>query len=321
MKEKTRADGPPLLKRRIVRELNYNGQLYILLLPAILYFLVFCYFPMYGVQIAFKNFNPVLGIEGSRFVGLKYFIRFFNSYQFSIIIKNTLILSLYNIFAGFPIAIILAIIINQMRRRRLKSFLQTVAFAPHFISIPAMVGIIIIMLAPGTGILYKLISSVIGKDPGVILGNPKVFSSIYAWSGIWQNMGWESIIYTAVLTSINPELYQAADIDGAGKFRKILSIDLPALMPTAITMLILNCGKMLSVGFEKVFLMQNSIEPERLRGDFNLCLQGGTGGSRLQLLHRDQPIQFRDQFDRPDRGESFREKNERGKSVVVHDEE
>lgn len=259
MKEKTRADGPSLLKRRLVRELNYNGQLYVLLLPAILYFLVFCYFPMYGVQIAFKNFSPILGIEGSKFVGLKYFVRFFNSYQFSIIIKNTLILSLYNIFAGFPIAIILAIIINQMRRRRLKSFLQTVAFAPHFISIPAMVGIIIIMLAPGTGILYKLISSVIGKDAGVILGNPKVFSSIYAWSGIWQNMGWESIIYTAVLTSINPELYQAADIDGAGKFRKILSIDLPALMPTAITMLILNCGKMLSVGFEKVFLMQNSM--------------------------------------------------------------
>ena len=259
MKEKTRAGNLPLLKRRLVRELNYNGQLYVLLLPAVLYFLVFCYFPMYGVQIAFKNFNPVLGIEGSRFVGLKYFVRFFNSYQFSIIIKNTLVLSLYNIFASFPIAIILAIVINQMRRRRLKSFLQTVAFAPHFISIPAMVGIIIIMLAPGTGILYKLISSVIGRDAGVILGNPKVFSSIYTWSGIWQNMGWESIIYTAVLTSINPELYQAADIDGAGKFRKILSIDLPALMPTAITMLILNCGKMLSVGFEKVFLMQNSM--------------------------------------------------------------
>lgn len=259
MNDSTKIKDSTLLKKKIVRELGFNGQLYLLLLPAILYFIIFCYFPMYGVQIAFKSFNPVLGIAGSKFVGFKYFIRFFKSYQFSIVIKNTLILSLYYIFAGFPIAIILALVINQMKRKRLKGFLQTVAFAPHFISIPAMVGIIIIMLAPGTGILNKLVSAIIGKDAGVILGNPRVFSSIYVWSGVWQNMGWESIIYTAVLTSINPELYQAADIDGAGKFRKILSIDLPALMPTAITMLILNCGKMLSVGFEKVFLMQNSM--------------------------------------------------------------
>lgn len=214
---------------------------------------------MYGVQIAFKNFNPVLGIQGSKFVGFKYFIRFFNSYQFSIIIKNTLILSLYYLIADFPIPIILAIVINQMKQRHLKGFLQTVAFAPHFISVPAMVGIIIILLAPDTGLLNRVISTLIGKDAGVILGYPKIFSSIYVWSGIWQNMGWESIIYTAVLTSINPELYQAADIDGAGKFRKVCTIDLPALLPTSITMLILNCGKMLSIGFEKVFLMQNSM--------------------------------------------------------------
>jgi len=241
------------------RELKYNGQLYLLLLPAILYFTIFCYIPMYGVQIAFKNFNPVLGIIGSKFVGFKHFIRFFNSYQFALIIKNTLIISLYYLIADFPIAIILAIIINQMRQKKLKGLLQTVAFAPHFISTPAMVGIIIILLAPGTGILNRLVTWIIGRDAGVILGNSRLFNSIYVWTGIWQNMGWESIIYTAVLTSINPELYEAADIDGAGKFRKILSIDLPALMPTAITMLILNSGKMLNIGFEKVFLMQNSM--------------------------------------------------------------
>ncbi len=241
------------------KELAYNGQLYLLSLPAILYFLIFCYFPMYGVQIAFKDFNPVLGIVGSHWNGFKQFVRFFNSYQFTIVFKNTIVLSLYSLIAGFPIPIILSLFLNQMRGRTFKKIVQTVTFAPHFISIPAMVGMLIIMLSPNTGILNKLISFLSGKDAGVIIGNTSIFSSLYVWSGIWQHMGWEAIIYIAVLTSVNPELYQAAEIDGAGKLRKILSIDIPAIIPTAVTLLILNSGRILSVGFEKVFLMQNSM--------------------------------------------------------------
>ncbi len=245
--------------RTLAKEIAYNGQLYLLSLPAILYFLIFCYFPMYGVQIAFKDFNPVLGIVGSHWNGFKQFVRFFNSYQFTLVFKNTIGLSLYSLIAGFPIPIIISLFLNQMRSRSFKKIVQTVTFAPHFISIPAMVGMLIIMLSPNTGILNKLISFLVGKDAGVIIGNTAVFSSLYVWSGIWQHMGWEAIIYIAVLTSVNPELYQAAEIDGAGKWRKILSIDIPAVIPTAITLLILNSGRILSVGFEKVFLMQNSM--------------------------------------------------------------
>ncbi len=245
--------------KTVAKELAYNGQLYLLSLPAILYFLIFCYFPMYGVQIAFKDFNPVLGITGSHWNGFKQFVRFFNSYQFTIVFKNTIVLSLYSLIAGFPIPIILSLFLNQMRGRTFKKIVQTVTFAPHFISIPAMVGMLIIMLSPNTGILNKLISFLSGKDAGVIIGNTSIFSSLYVWSGIWQHMGWEAIIYIAVLTSVNPELYQAAEIDGAGKLRKILSIDIPAIIPTAVTLLILNSGRILSVGFEKVFLMQNSM--------------------------------------------------------------
>jgi putative aldouronate transport system permease protein len=247
------------LGRSIAKEIAYNGQLYLLSLPAILYFLIFCYFPMYGVQIAFKDFNPVLGIVGSPWNGFKQFVRFFNSYQFGLVFRNTIGLSLYSLIAGFPIPIIISLFLNQMRGRSFKKIVQTVTFAPHFISIPAMVGMLIIMLSPNTGILNKLISFLVGKDAGVIIGNTGVFSSLYVWSGIWQHMGWEAIIYIAVLTSVNPELYQAAEIDGAGKWRKILSIDIPAVIPTAITLLILNSGRILSVGFEKVFLMQNSM--------------------------------------------------------------
>jgi putative aldouronate transport system permease protein len=245
--------------QKVRKELGINGQLYLLSLPAILYFLVFCYFPMYGVQIAFKEFSPPLGITGSPWTGFSQFLRFVNSYQFSIVITNTIVLSLFSLVAGFPIPIILALLLNQMRQLRFKKFVQTITFAPHFISFPAMVGMLFIMLAPNTGILNRVIGYLVGKDVGVIMGSSSAFSSIYVWSGIWQHMGWEAIIYIAVLASVNPELYQAAEIDGAGKLRKILSIDIPAVMPAAITLLILNSGRILSIGFEKIFLMQNSM--------------------------------------------------------------
>ena len=195
---------------------------------------------------------------GSPWVGLEQFKRFFNSYQFWPVVRNTLSLSIYQLFFGFPIPIVFALLLNQLNSIKFRRLIQTVTYAPHFLSIPAVVGMIVIFLAPN-GLISHLLKAVTGQDYGVIMGNPKYFPAIYVLSGIWQNTGWEAIIYIASLTSISPELYEAAVIDGANKFNKIWYIDLPGIMPTAITLLILNCGRIMNIGFEKVFLMQNSM--------------------------------------------------------------
>lgn len=240
-----------------VQQIKRNWGLYLLLLPAVILLLLFAYIPMYGIVIAFKDYSPALGIGGSPWAGLKYFEKFFNSYQFDTTIKNTLILSLYSL-ATFPIPIMLALMINQMRENRFKRFFQTVTYMPHFISTVVMVGLLLILLSPSTGLIghiYRLF----GAEAPNLMGSPGLFSSVYVWSDVWQHTGWDSIIFIAALSAVSPSLYEAATMDGASRWQKIWYIDLPMLMPTAVTLLILRVGSLLGVGFEKVYLMQNNL--------------------------------------------------------------
>ncbi|MBS5912257.1 MAG: sugar ABC transporter permease [Paenibacillus macerans] len=248
--------GSPGLGRTLGR-VKRNGGLYLLLLPAFVLTLLFAYKPMYGVLIAFKDYSPALGIGDSPWVGFKHFEKFFNSYQFFTTIKNTIVISLYSI-ATFPIPIVLALMVNQMRPNRFRRFFQTVSYMPHFISTVVMVGLMLILLSPSTGLvgnLYKLF----GAEAPDLIGSAAWFSSLYVWSDVWQHVGWDSIIFIAALSTVDPSLYEAATVDGASRWHKIRYIDLPMLMPTAITLLILRVGGLLGVGFEKVYLMQNDL--------------------------------------------------------------
>ncbi|NBD25451.1 ABC transporter permease [Paenibacillus glycinis] len=243
--------------QRIFARIGRNWGLYVLLLPAVVLLLLFTYKPMYGVIIAFKDFSPAKGIMDSPWAGLKYFEKYFNSYQFSVTIKNTLIISLYS-FATFPIPIAFAILVNQMRAGRFKRVFQTVTYMPHFISTVVVVGLMLILLSPGNGLIgavYRLF----GAEAPNLMGSASLFSSVYVWSDVWQHMGWDSIIYIAALSSVDPSLYEAATVDGAGRWHKIRFIDIPMLIPTAVTLLILRVGGLLGVGFEKAYLMQNNL--------------------------------------------------------------
>ena len=235
-----------------------NWGLYLLMLPAFVIFFCFTYLPMYGIVIAFKNFRPAQGIMGSQWVGLKYFTQYFNSYQFSSTITNTLIISLYTLVVTFPLPILLALMCNQMYAKKFKKFFQVSTYLPHFISTVVMCGMIIMFLSPTSGIIPRLLSFV-GVKTGNLMADPKAFSHIYVWSEVWQQVGWDSIMYIAALSSVDPSLYEAADVDGANKFQKILAVDIPVLVPTMITLFILRCGSLLGVGFEKVYLLQNDL--------------------------------------------------------------
>lgn len=231
--------------------------MYVLLLPAAALLLCFTYKPMYGVIIAFKDYTPASGITGSPWAGFKYFEKFFHSYQFSITIKNTLIISLYS-FATFPIPIVFALLVNQLRANRFKRVFQTVTYMPHFISTVVVVGMLLILLSPGNGLIgavYRLF----GAEAPNLMGSAALFSSVYVWSDVWQHTGWDSIIYIAALSAVDPSLYEAATVDGASRWQKIRYIDIPMLMPTAITLLILRVGGLLGVGFEKAYLLQNNL--------------------------------------------------------------
>ena len=245
----------PRLRENIVN----LWQLYLFVLPAILIVLIFNYWPMYGLQIAFKDYRPALGIAGSPWVGLKHFGRFLNGVLFFRLLKNTLSLSIYGLIVGFPIPIVLALTLNQLEQERFKKLLQTVTYLPHFISTVVICGMILVFLSPRAG-FFASISRVLGNDdPRNIMGEPGLFSSIYVLSGIWQHTGWNSIIFLAALSGVNPNLYDAADIDGASKFQKTIHIDFPSIVPTVIMLLILTFGRLMSVEFEKVYLLQNSL--------------------------------------------------------------
>ena len=244
--------------RKIWAHIKQDGGLYLLLLPAVLYTLIFLYAPMGGVLIAFKDYSPTKGIFGSPWVGLKYFIKFFNAYNFNQIFFNTLSLSVYNLVAQFPIPILFALLLNQMRHRRFRKVVQTVSYAPHFISMVVLVGMLNVFLSPSTGIVNVLIKS-LGGDAVYFLGKADLFRPVYVWSGVWQDTGRSAIIYIAALSSIEQELHEAAMVDGASKLQRTLYIDIPGIMPTAVIMLILNLGRIMSVGFEKAYLMQNTL--------------------------------------------------------------
>ncbi|MEK3723965.1 ABC transporter permease [Paenibacillus sp. FSL H8-0034] len=244
-----------------LKSVRRNWDLYLLILPVVAYFIIFQYLPMYGVQIAFKDFMAVKGIGGSPWVGLKHFERFFNSYYAWRLVRNTVGLSLYQLVVSFPIPIILALLINEVRNSKFKRVVQTVTYAPHFLSTVVMVGLILVFLSPKNGMI-NLIIIALGGDPVYFMSESGWFKSIYVLSEVWQNAGWASIIYLAALSGIDPQLYEAAVVDGASKIKRIIYITIPCLMPTAIILLILNFGHVMSVGFEKVFLMQNNLNLE-----------------------------------------------------------
>lgn len=247
-------------KQKAIKKSSFqkDWQLYLMCLVPITYFIVFHYIPMYGVQIAFKDFYASKGIWGSEWVGLKYFTRFFQSYQFSPLIKNTLMLSFMQIAVGFPIPIFLAILLNQMKNGRARKFVQTVTYCPHFISIVVLTGMMYIFLSPRTGLINNLITAM-GGESKFFLGDPKWFRPVFVLSGIWQNAGWSAIIYIAALAGIGSDLYEAARIDGASKWQLVRHIDLPGILPTATMMLILEMGKIMNIGFQKAYLMQNGL--------------------------------------------------------------
>ncbi len=245
---------------RLWRNIAKNWGLYLLIAPSFILLLFFTYFPMYGVQIAFKDYNLMAGITHSPWADpwYKYFQRFFNSYQSKLVIKNTLLLGLYSIAAGYPIPILLGLLINQMRPGKFRRVYQTVTYIPHFISTVVLVGMLNIMLSPSSGLIgaiYKLF----GAQAPNLLASPRLFPSLYVWSDVWQNAGWDAIVYLAALASVDPNLYEAATVDGAGKRQKMLYIDLPMLLPMSCVMLILRAGGIMNVSFEKAYLMQNDL--------------------------------------------------------------
>lgn len=226
-------------------------------LPAILYYLLFVYKPMPSIIIAFKDFSMRLGVWGSEWVGLANFQRLFQSYWFPIILKNTLTLSLLSLIIGFPIPIILALLLNEVSNGRFRKIFQTVSYAPHFISVVVLCGMFTMFLNPSSGIVNILITK-LGGTPVNFLQESGMFKWVYVLSGIWQGMGWSSIIYFATLSGVDKALIEAADIDGATRLQKIRYINIPVLLPTILILLILQCGNLLSVGYEKVYLLQNA---------------------------------------------------------------
>lgn len=243
--------------RNLKEDLRRNYQLYIIFLPALAYFVIFHYLPMYGVQIAFRNYLPARGIWGSEWWGMYHFERFFRSYNSTTVILNTLKISLLSLVLGFPCPVILALLINELRFKRFQKSLQMISYAPHFVSTVAIVGMITIMFS-NQG-LVNAVARRLGLPYTNLLISPTSFVWIYVLSGIWQGMGWGSVIYFSVLAGIDVSMHEAAYIDGATKMQRILYIDLPSIAPTMVIMLILNCGSIMSVGYEKIYLMQNPL--------------------------------------------------------------
>lgn len=236
----------------------HSWQLHVLFFLPLMYVLVFKYYPMYGAQIAFRDFVASKGVLGSEWVGLEHFIRFFQSYDFWRILGNTLELALYQLAVGFPFPIILALSLNYVRSGRFKRSVQMITYAPHFISVVVMVGIILQFLDPRTGMINNMLG-LLGLKPIHFMADPALFKSIYVWSDIWQNVGWGCIVYLAALASISPTLHEAAVVDGASIIRRIWHVDIPGILPITIILLILNTGNLMDLGFEKVLLMQNPL--------------------------------------------------------------
>lgn len=240
---------------RLRRNIKQYYGLYLLIIPVIIYFVVFCYFPMYGAQIAFRKYKPRLGISGSEWVGLKYFINYFHSYYFTRLLRNTLLLNLYGIIFHFPLPIVLALMINELRSVRYKRLVQTVTYLPHFVSLVVICALLTDMLS-ANGWFNDLIV-MLGGERRSFLIEPGAYRTIHIVSNIYQEVGWNSIVYLAAITAVDPQLYEAATIDGAGRFRTILNVTLPCIAPTIVTLFIMRIGSVMNIGHEKVLLLYN----------------------------------------------------------------
>ena len=247
------------MKRKRTWKLDFkdNYELYLFVLPGVVSILLFNYLPMYGVQIAFKNFRPLAGIWGSEWAGIKWFNRFFASAQFVSLVRNTLMLSLY-LLLTFPLPVMTALLFKQFRSKAVQKTLQTVSYAPHFISVVVMAGMLVLFLSPRSGIYGNLVRA-FGGIPGNPLGEASLFRSIYVWSDAWQHTGWDSIIFIAALSAVDPQLYDAATVDGASRLQKIRHIEIPALLATASILLIMRVGNLMSIGFDKIYLLQKDL--------------------------------------------------------------
>lgn len=245
------------------KKINYavyfknNWQLYVLILPAIIYFIVFNYMPLYGIQIAFKDFKAVFGISGSKWVGFKHFENFFHAYYFKRLLANTLLLNVYNLLWSFLVPIILAILLNQIKGPKIKRFIQTSIYVPYFISTVVLAGMLYIFLSPTSGI-FNILRQALGMKAVDFMSDAKAFRTIYIVSGIWQSAGWGTILYIASLSGVDPSLYEAAEIDGASIWQKIRYIDMPSIVPVIVMVFILDCGKLLSSNTDKALVMQTA---------------------------------------------------------------
>lgn len=234
-------------------------QLYVMILLPLIWLVLFKYVPMAGLQIAFRDFSSRKGIWGSEWVGLENFQKFFSDRQFTRLIVNTLRISVYQLVVGFFVPIIVALSLNIMKNGIFKKTVQTLTYIPHFISVVVLVGMLLQLINPIVGIYGTIAKALTGQRPPDILANPAAFPHLYVWSGIWQNAGWGSIIYVAALANSDQQLHEAAQLDGASRLQRVWYIDIPTILPTAVILLIMDAGKIMNVGFEKVFLLQNSL--------------------------------------------------------------
>lgn len=255
------AKSNPLMKSKMVKHFLRDWQLHLLILLPILYMFLFHYAPMYGAQIAFRDYRTKGGLTGSEWVGLKHFVKFLTSSRCTEIIYNTLAISLYQICVGFPLPVFFALMINTVRQERFKKFVQNIAYMPHFISTVVLVSIVDMVLSPINGIYGTVYRTITGEFsyPTDFRPIASSFRHLYVWSGIWQTLGWSTIVYTAALSGVSQELHEAAMLDGASRWKRVLHIDFPSILPTVCTMLIMRFGSIMGVGFEKVYLMQTDL--------------------------------------------------------------
>ncbi|TDF94850.1 ABC transporter permease [Paenibacillus piri] len=249
-------------KNALLKRMRVRYELYVMLFLPLLWYAVFKYIPMYGIVIAFKDFSASKGILGSPWAGLKHFERFFESSYFWDLVWNTLSLSLYSLALGFPIPILLALIINELQKKWFRKWLQNVTYIPHFLSLVVIVGMLNIFLHPQTGKVNQLISF-LGGSPVEFMSKAEWFQTVFVTSGVWQHMGWGSIIYLAALNGIDPTLYEAAKMDGATRLQRVFHVSIPGIMPTIIILFILQIGNLMDVGFEKALLMQNALNASK----------------------------------------------------------
>lgn len=240
---------------QVKKDWKRNRSLYLMVLPVILFYILFHYKPMYGALIAFQDYNPRLGFSGSEWVGFDQFNRFFTSPYFGRLVKNTLLLSVYGILFGFPAPIILALLLNELRAKRFKKTVQTITYLPHFISLVVVTGIIK-DFTQSTGLINDIIV-MFGGERSSLIQNPALYRTIYIVSDIWQGIGWGSIIYLSTLSGVDQQLYEAASIDGAGRWKQLIHVTLPGIAPTIVIMLIMRMGQLLGTGYEKTILLYN----------------------------------------------------------------